>query len=493
MITNKNNSLTSITELDGISSVIAFKEKIPMVKCYMIKMELKKKLYTNENKEEWLPPNTYFLSSEEPLCVYTEETAIQKETKEGFRLAVNLIPLLFETEKGKKENITFRHILDMISQPQNKELLPPKVIKKIRELLRPYKGQNKFYKMPNSPASNLIMETLEAGANVADLPNRKKQVNHNTGYEVLKDGNKRLISLKNGTGTAEVTIELADIEKLTGSNKPAKKLFVLSLIKANEQSIHNGQLTKDYISFPLQELVDIGFYKSSNSARAGFAKGADILTSLKIKGKVKKSKKKGVEIDTLEVLFTGARINKGQCYIFFNLRINWGFLTQYFTILPRYYFKLSNRAGDLLYYIFYLARQHTRDIEERGYFTIGFRAIQHKLQLPGEKGTPNPQRDIKEVIEAAIEELEDEHSKIYGNMEFSLLPVYNEESPISEYLDNGYLKVELKGAFASTFIAISKTTEKQIAEARKQQDKIQEKAINKKLENKAKNLESGKN
>lgn len=334
-----------------------------------------------------------------------------------------------------------------------------------------------FYNMPDSPASNLVLDVLGAGSDVADLPDRKRQVNHNTEYEVLEDGNKRLISLKNGAGTAEITIELADIEKVTGSNKPAKKLFVLSLIKANEQAIHNGQLTKDYISFPLQELLDIGFYKSSNSARAGFTKGADILTSLKIKGKVKKSKKKGAEIEALEVLFTGARITKGQCYIFLNPRINWGFLTQYFTILPRYYFRLPNRASDLLYYIFFLARQHTREIEERGYFTIGFRAIQHKLQLPNELSSPNPQRDIKEVIETAIVQLEDEHSKTYDDMEFSLLPVYDKEAPIAEYLNNGYLKVELKGAFASTFIAISKNTEKQIAKAQKRQTRIQEKVI----------------
>ena len=272
--------------------------------------------------------------------------------------------------------------------------------------LEPVKqGESSFYNVPDSTASNLVLDVLGAGADIADLPDRKRQVNHNTEYEVLEDGNKRLISLKNGTGTAEVTIELADIEKVTGSNKPAKKLFVLSLIKANEQAIHDGQLTKDYISFPLQELVDIGFYKSSNSARAGFSKGADILTSLKIKGKVKKSKKKGAEIEALEVLFTGARITKGQCYIFFNPRISWGFLTQYFTILPRYYFRLPNRASDLLYYSFLLARQHTKDIEERGYFTISFRAIQHKLQLPNEKGLNNPQRDIKDAIEDAIEQL----------------------------------------------------------------------------------------
>ena len=50
---------------------------------------------------------------------------------------------------------------------------------------------------------------------IADLPDRKRQVNHNTEYKVLEDGNKRLISLKNVTGTAKVTIELADIEKVT--------------------------------------------------------------------------------------------------------------------------------------------------------------------------------------------------------------------------------------------------------------------------------------
>lgn len=144
---------------------------------------------------------------------------------------------------------------------------------------------------------------------------------------------KAQLLLRNQKGI--VNIELADIEKIekvTGSNKAAKKLFVLSLIKANEQAIHNGQLTKNYISFPLQELVDIGFYSSPQSARKGFDSGVDILTTLKINGKVKKSKKKGAEIDALEVqvLFTGARREKGQCYIFFNPYINWSFLIQYY-------------------------------------------------------------------------------------------------------------------------------------------------------------------
>lgn len=348
--------------------------------------------------------------------------------------------------------------------------------------------QKDFYNVPDSTASNLILETLGAGADIADLPARKRQVNHSTTLEVLESGKRRQVSLK--TQKASVTIELADIDKLTGSNKPAKKLFVLALIKANEQAIHDGQLTKNYISFPLQELIDTGFYSTPQSARKGFNAGMDTLTSLKIKGHIQQTKKKGSSIDALEVLFTGARIERGQCTIFFNERISWSFIAQYFTILPRYYFRLSNRASDLLYYIFYLARQHTRDIEERGYFTIGFRAIQHRLQLPSEIGNNNPDRTIKQPIEEAIEQIEDGHSGLYGNMEFSLFPVYDETATISEYLENGYLRVELEGAFAKTFIAISKDTAKQIEAAQKRQARITEKAI---AINTAKKLEAEEN
>ncbi len=335
--------------------------------------------------------------------------------------------------------------------------------------------ESSFYNVPDSTASNLIMETLGAGIDIADLPARKRQVNHNTRYSVMQSGKSRQVTLSNEK--ASVTIELADIDKLTGSNKPAKKLFVLSLIKANEQAIHDGQLTKDYISFPLQELQDIGFYGTPQSARTGFKAGMDALTSLKIKGHIQQTKKRSKDIEALEVLFTGAKIDKGQCTIYFNPRINWSFIAQYYTILPRYYFKLPNKASDLLYYIFFLARQHTRDIEERGYFTIGFRSIQHRLQLPSEIGNTRPKQTIKDPIDEALEQLEQEHSLMYGNTEFSLLPVYDENAPIAEFLDNGYLKVTLTGGFAQSFIQLSQSQAKQIEQAEKRRERIAEKAI----------------
>ena len=158
------------------------------------------------------------------------------------------------------------------------------------------------------------------------------------------------------TRKASVTIELADIDKLIGSNKPAKKLFVLALIKANEQAIYDGVLTKDYVSFPLQELVEIGFYKSLRSARTGFNAGADTLTSLKIKGHIQRTKKRGSTIDALEVLFTGAKIDKNQCYLWLNYAIDWSFtkiltvnLANGTTILPEPAITEKARTGRSLW------------------------------------------------------------------------------------------------------------------------------------------------
>lgn len=358
---------------------------------------------------------------------------------------------------------------------------------------KPYKAElsedlNKLelYSLPSGQIPNLIQEALGAGSAIANLPARKEEINHNTAYSVYENDKGRQLVMENSK--AKITLEIRDIDKLTGSNKPAKKLFVLALIKAGTQA-HGGTLARDGITFPLQELVDIGFYSSTRSARQGFNDGADVLTSLKVKGQVKKTSKKESTVDALEVLFTGARIEHGQCTLFFNPRIDWGFIAPYYTILPSYYFKLPNKASDLLLYIFYLARQNTQHIEERGYFTISFKAIQQRLQLPNEKQTKNPQRDIKEVIEEAITQIEDEHKLKYDNMEMSLLPVYNEEGTIAEYLTNGYLKVSLSGGFSETFIKISKDTKARIEQSNKRRERIIEKA---QIANTAKALEDRK-
>ena len=381
------------------------------------------------------------------------------------------------TERDK--NVTPSTICVAITKSQKKPLLPHLELSAV-------KAERMFYVLPTSPVSNFLFDILNSGKDIAELPARKKHVNYGTKYEVKASGNKRQVSMENYQGTAKVTVELADINIL---NKAGKKLLILSMIKANEQSLHNGELTRDYISFPLQELVDYGLYSRLSGARKGFAIGTDALTSIKIKGTIRKTKKSTATIQALEVPFTGAKIENNHCFIYLNNRIDWKFLAQYFTKIPKYYFKLSNRASDLLYYIFYLARQHTNEIAERGYFTVSFRAIYSLLQLPDPSVARNPQRDIKEVIENSVTEIETEHNTTYGNKELSFALVYSEQAGISEYLDNGYLKVSLSGTFAEFFIEQSHTRESKIEREEKKQARIEEKA---KAIHIAKSMENGK-
>lgn len=338
-----------------------------------------------------------------------------------------------------------------------------------------------FYNMPDSPATDAIMRVMSTGSDLSQLPSRRKEVSHSQRIEVLQNGKKRQVTITSGVST--VTIELSDIDKLLGSNKSAKKMFVLALIKANEQAFSDGIMRRNYIQFPLQDLIDINYYKTPQSARRGFNDSTDVLTSLKVKGTLKKGKKKSVDQSAIEVLFTGANIKKGTCTIYLNERINWNFVTTFYTILPKYYFGLPNKAGDLLYYIFFLARQHVKNIEEKGYFTIGMRAIQERLNLPLETETKNPERDIKQQIEDAITAIEDASK----DLEFKITPIYDMKSPIATFLSNGYLKVELSGKYAKDFIALSQKTEKQIKAAEKRRQTITDKAI---ATNLAKKLES---
>lgn len=325
----------------------------------------------------------------------------------------------------------------------------------------------KYFNYPTSPASNLIIETLTAGEDIEEIPDRKRKINNSTVYTVYSDDNNdknKRLTLENKKVTLDLRIE--NIEELTGSNKTAKKFFLLSLIKANEQAIHNGQATSEYISYPLQDLIDIGLYSTLKSARRGFLDGMKRLSEFSLYGQIQISERKKIDFVGLRP-FGISYIENNQCYTKINSEFGWGGLFQFFSILPFYYFKLPNKASDLLEYIFYLARQNARKIEEQGYFTISFRAIQEKLFLPSEIKNHNPLRNIKKPILDAIEQIEAEHKASYDNKDLVLIPKYDDKATIEKFLEDGYLQVEIKGDFADIFIEQSRIKAKQIEQVQK--------------------------
>lgn len=356
----------------------------------------------------------------------------------------------------------------------------------------------RFYSVPSSSTTDAMMKVFNYGDNLQGLPGAVKKTSHKTSITVKEDKQKRLIISENET--AKTIIELADVEKVIGTNKAAKKFLGLALIKINEQcwSYEDGGLYSDTFTFPLQELIDIGFYTNIRAARQGFKDACQgTLTSLKIHSQVAGRKKGEDGISTGDgataVLFTTAGIKRGQCAISINNKIDWRPLLQYYMPLPVWGFRLSNRGYDLLYTIFYLARQNTDQIKQKGYFTISMRAIQERLALPNEADTREPNKLIRQPIETAIEDIE-EHLKgeltAAGLPQMTITPIgFSDAANIKEFLDNGKLKIELKEDYAEDFIAIAEKKNKKIVANIKRQQTIADNARTKALAETIKNQE----
>lgn len=347
-------------------------------------------------------------------------------------------------------------------------------------------GGDKFYRYPTSSASDLITKALFYGDDIDRLPNQSNNVSRRNKLSIRGTGKARALTYKSADDKIEISITISDLDDIKGSKgkNPTLDLFVYALIKINEQVLKSG---RDHISFPLQELVDEGLYKSKASARKGFLKGADGLTSVKVKGTDKSAGNKiEARSDKIAVLFTSGDIDRGLCKLYLNDQLNYSFLAQYFTLLPRYYFSLPLRAKVLLLYIFFLARQNTKKIKESGHFNISFRSIQARLNLPSEINNTNPGRTIKDEIENAVEKIEEAHSAYYGSSEktgepdFQLL-LHKADGSITDYLDRGYLEVTLKGAFAEDYIKISSEQEKKITSEAEKRESRKEQAIIKRL------------
>jgi hypothetical protein len=259
---------------------------------------------------------------------------------------------------------------------------------------------------------------------------------------------------KQNGSTAIVEIDQAD-RYLSKTNKTFTKVLLFTLQKMTAQ---NFPLE---VGFSLQELVDLGMYSTtSNAGRAVkdfFAQQK--LTTLS--GTIKKGRKTVKEEGG--VLFYHYRLENGFVKLSVNENFNMEFIANYFTIFPRFAYALSNNAFSLVRYIFFLARQNTQAIKDKGTFTISLEAVRENLGLPSVEDVKNRKykQYIIDPIEKAIEEVEEAlltvpEAKEYG---FTITPYGTDTSNINEWL-KGYLEIGLKGDFAETFIRLAMKAEK---------------------------------
>lgn len=379
-----------------------------------------------------------------------------------------------------------------VMNEQEEEELKTKIQILFQKLLKELRDSAKCKYMPTSSAISSIIDAMHAGQNgqnnIDNWLKRKTEISH-TNYSVTHgdpmNGEQGKIifrhDINNGQGYVKLKIPDAVFNELLGFSVAPRKIFVFLLEKINEQAFHDNHLTRNYVDFQANELIERGVYTTRQSALKGLKIAMNILTGIQIEGEYRFNKNNIISYSSKSEggnIFRFWENVRGNWRVYIEENANWRFIFQAFSILPIYYYRLPYRASELLYLIFTKARQNTGNIKERGYFTIGFRTIQQALNLPDEDKIEHPQRDIKDVINNAIDDIDEAQQEEFDNEDLMFLSAeYNDEWPISQFLSQGYLQVSLSGIFAQPFIEIQDDRIKELEKVKRKKEKTLEKVL----------------
>lgn len=323
-----------------------------------------------------------------------------------------------------------------------------------------------------------ILETKQP--TLSPIPNGEsvafllKIINMKAGRNVLEEGTNRhskISSLGDSSGTTlkyinenkssgtriEVTISNAD-EYLRKSGKTTAKILIYVLQAMAEQYYPSK------VRISLKDLVDKGLYSTPTNAKRGVIDFFEQQKLITLKGAVKKNNQTVEEQGG--ILFYNYHFHKGQGIIDLQMNeyFNIDFIANYVSKFPNFAYALkNNNAFSLVWYIFHIARQRTREIKETGTFRIKLDTIREVLGLPSVDSVKNRKykQYIIEPIENAIEDIEDELLKTPDAQDrsFTITPIVPDTTNIKEWL-NGSIEIGLSGDFAEAFVKIAEKAEK---------------------------------
>lgn len=338
-------------------------------------------------------------------------------------------------------------------------------------------SQRHTQKQPHSTVTVYIHALVEAGRDgIDELSIRQKLVNHKTKCTVDRSvGLMRKdmqVEFKNSLGYVMLEMPNDLFDELTGEFKSnVKKMFQFVLEQVYTQAFRGGELTQDTVTFSGHELVDIGLYSDERASERGFNSAMSILTSIKVKGEIRyKPNMKPLYIHSLTVMFHRVERREAEFTVFLNSHIDWNFIIYFFSHIPLYYYELSARAASLCYQVFYLARQHTADIKERGRFTISLKAVRNALSIPL-RATKQAKRDIVNEFFRAVDELEAAHRTHFHNEDLELFIINCDDTmPPAQFIEainkgGAALEVNISGELAKPFIEFEELKAKRLKEA----------------------------
>ena len=310
--------------------------------------------------------------------------------------------------------------------------------------------------VPVSSMTHLVEGTL-----IATGRGKEYEANKNikvTRAQTPKEPDKtRTTSIRKDKGyNHELFIDIPnDMINGKGKNSPnLVNMFRLCMQAENKQKAN-------IVSFTLQNLVDLGFYTTIESARNGFKDLLKTLHKIEIGGREEIGKK--IISQPIGTLFTAYDIVNNTCLVELSQIIMDFIKDHFYTIAPNSRYSLPTNASHLMTYITTRARQLVKDIKATSGFNVSFESIRNYLSLPKPKETQRHAQQIIEPLLMAIDEVEADIQRQKKGWSFT--PTYNTNyKNIREFLA-GYLRIDLTPEAAAYFIKIADDNNKQIKTA----------------------------
>lgn len=304
--------------------------------------------------------------------------------------------------------------------------------------------------VPIGDFSNLIYQGLNAGKDLASLPGKMSSSNEHS-LSVIEKEKSMVLSSESKYGKMNISFDNFAVS-FKKRNSATKKVFVRAMKKLGEKKISNDLFNDITVEITTDELVSLGMYSTLDSARVAL-KTATNLNDIKISGTVdyiEEGKRKSgnivkdkLDLTGIQIFKTGIVRGSGTLVIQFDRNINYEYLLPNISILPNYYYSLTEGGADLLMYLYGLAINKVKEIAKDGCFYVSLKDIHNYLNLPDYTKANNPKRDIKEKITDLI--IGDIHNRDGGkNIHLSIVDVH-ENDPIAHWVINGRLKVEMFG------------------------------------------------
>lgn len=360
-------------------------------------------------------------------------------------------------------------------------------------------AKEKYTHTPSSPMDNLAM-SLFANDGIDNLQDTLKAYNSkskNNDFKLMGDKQRNLIKLQKETKDEllELSIKGLDLDKKTSEiffkgRSGAQYMYIFLLQKLNAVSVGSGKdVSLNSVSFHLKDFVDNGKYSCISSARVGIKSALDLL--LEVSFTATRKDKKGIVKEELVGVrpYKAYGIKNGIVTVYLEPLFNWKVLLDKFTVLPNYFYRLSTKAGLLLYRIFSSLRQENGKIKKSGHLSLNLGKIATDIGLPQIDRVKDPKSKILDKLTDSVEEILNQE-RLNGNGDLFLRVVYPEgKKTVKEILDNGYIEVSLKnGAVKDYFLRLADNREKIVSNKKKAVEKAQKKALKnfalKKLEEK---------